>query len=75
MNIDGTFLPHQKGAISATFTSDWYLRKGESRDKSENLAKENKSPISRSAEDAPSYHAQLSIELLATQYHESEGIG
>ena len=29
MNIDGTFLPHQKGAISATFTSDWYLRKGE----------------------------------------------
>jgi hypothetical protein len=22
-----------KGAISATFTSDWYLRKGESRDK------------------------------------------
>jgi hypothetical protein len=25
-NIDGTFLPHQKGAISATFTSDWYLR-------------------------------------------------
>jgi len=33
MNIDGTFLPHQKGAISATFTSDWYLRKGENRDK------------------------------------------
>jgi hypothetical protein len=31
MNIDGTFLPHQKGAISETFTSDWYLRKGESR--------------------------------------------
>jgi hypothetical protein len=33
MNIDGTFRPHQNGAISATFTSDWYLRKGESRDK------------------------------------------
>jgi hypothetical protein len=33
INKDGTFLPHRKGAISATFTSDWYLRKGESRDK------------------------------------------
>jgi hypothetical protein len=33
MNIDGTFRPHQDGAISATFTSDWYQRKGESRDK------------------------------------------
>jgi predicted Zn-ribbon and HTH transcriptional regulator len=33
MNIEGTFLPHQKGAISATFTSDWYLRKGETQDK------------------------------------------
>ncbi len=33
MNVYGTFLPHQKGAISATFTSDWCLRKGESRDK------------------------------------------
>ena len=33
MNIDGTFRPHQGGAISATFTSDWYLYKGESRDK------------------------------------------
>ncbi len=33
MNIDGTFRPHQDGATSATFTSDWYLRKGESRDK------------------------------------------
>jgi hypothetical protein len=33
MNIDGTFLPHQKGATSTTFTSAWYLRSGESRDK------------------------------------------
>jgi hypothetical protein len=33
MNTDRTFLPHRKGAISATFTSDWYLRKGKSRDK------------------------------------------
>ena len=33
MNIDGTFLSHQKGAISGTFTRDWYLRKGASRDK------------------------------------------
>jgi hypothetical protein len=33
MNLDGTFLPNQKGAISATFTSDWYLHKEENRDK------------------------------------------
>ena len=33
LNEDGTFLLHQKGAISATFTSDWCLRKGECRDK------------------------------------------
>ena len=26
MNEDGTFLPHQKGATSATFTSDWCLK-------------------------------------------------
>jgi hypothetical protein len=32
-NIDVIFRPHQGGAISATFTSAWYLRKGESRDK------------------------------------------
>ncbi len=33
MNNDGSFVTHQVGAISSTFTSDWYLRKGESRDK------------------------------------------
>ena len=33
MNIDGTFHPHLGGAISATFTRDWYLYKGENRDK------------------------------------------
>jgi hypothetical protein len=33
MNTYRTFPPHQKGAISATFTSDRYLLKGESRDK------------------------------------------
>jgi hypothetical protein len=32
-NNDGSFRPNQSGAISSTFTSDWYLRKGESRDK------------------------------------------
>jgi hypothetical protein len=32
-NNDGSFRPHHGGAISSTFTSDWYLRKGESRDK------------------------------------------
>jgi hypothetical protein len=30
---DGSFVTHQIGAISSTFTSDWYLRKGDSRDK------------------------------------------
>ncbi len=33
MSNDGSFVTHQYGAISSTFTSDWYLRKGESRDK------------------------------------------
>jgi len=33
VNKDGSFMTHQLGAISSTFTSDWYLRKGESRDK------------------------------------------
>ena len=32
-NIDGTFLLYQKGPISTTFTIDWYLHKGENRDK------------------------------------------
>jgi len=33
MNIDGTFRLHKGGTISATFTNDWCLHKGESRDK------------------------------------------
>jgi ribonuclease HI len=33
MSDDGSFVTHQHGAISSTFTSDWYLRRGESRDK------------------------------------------
>jgi hypothetical protein len=33
VNNDGSFVTHQIGAISSTFTSDWYLRKGESREK------------------------------------------
>ncbi len=33
MNIDRSFRLNQTGAISTTFTIDWYLRKGESRDK------------------------------------------
>jgi hypothetical protein len=38
------------------------------------VAKENNSPIPRSAEDAPSEYKQLPVELLATQDHESEGV-
>jgi hypothetical protein len=30
---DGTFLQHKKGAITSTFTGDWLLTEGESRDK------------------------------------------
>jgi hypothetical protein len=30
---DGTFLLHKKGAITSTFTGDWLLMEGESRDK------------------------------------------
>ena len=30
---DGTFLPHKKGAITSTFTGDWILTEGESRDR------------------------------------------
>ncbi len=33
VNIDGSFRLHQSGVISKTFTINWYLRKGESRDK------------------------------------------
>jgi hypothetical protein len=36
-NHDGSFRPHQHGAISSTFTSDWYLRQGESQDKSDKM--------------------------------------
>ena len=38
------------------------------------VAKENNSPIPRSAEDAPSEYTQLPVELLATQDHKSEGV-
>jgi hypothetical protein len=38
------------------------------------VVKENDSPRSRSAEDAPSEYTRFPIELLATQYHESEGV-
>ncbi len=30
---DGTFLLHKKGVITSTFTGDWFLTEGESRDK------------------------------------------
>jgi hypothetical protein len=29
---DGTFLLHKKGAVTSTFTDDWLLTEGESRD-------------------------------------------
>ena len=28
-NDDGSFMPHQKGPITSTFTADWFLREGE----------------------------------------------
>ena len=30
---DGTFFLHNKGAVTSTFTGDWLLTEGESRDK------------------------------------------
>ena len=30
---DGTYLSHNKGVITSTFTGDWFLTEGESRDK------------------------------------------
>jgi hypothetical protein len=29
INEDGSFMTHQKGPITSTFTSDWFLREGE----------------------------------------------
>ncbi len=31
-NEDGLFMPHQKGPITSTFTSDWFLREGQGRE-------------------------------------------
>ena len=28
-NVDGMFMPHQKGPITSTFTADWFLREGQ----------------------------------------------
>ena len=68
------FRPHQGEAISATFTSDWYLHKGESRDKMGEWLKKTTVRSPTPAEDAPSEYTQLPVELLATQDHENEGI-
>jgi hypothetical protein len=29
---DGSFMPHQQGPITSTFTGDWFLREGEGRE-------------------------------------------
>ena len=70
MNIDGTFRPHQEGEISSTFKNDWYLRKGESRDKMGECLKKKKRPIPRSTEDAPSDHTQFPLQRLEIQNNE-----
>jgi hypothetical protein len=31
-NEDGLFMPHQKGPITSTFTTDWFLREGQERE-------------------------------------------
>ena len=33
INEDGSFRPHQKGIITATYIADWFLREGQSRQK------------------------------------------
>jgi hypothetical protein len=73
MNNDGSFVTHQVGTISSTFTSDWYLRKGESRDKMGEWLK--KATVrSGPAEDAPNQYTQFPIELLAKQNHQVQGV-
>jgi len=32
INEDGSFMPHQKGPITSTYTADWFLREGEGRE-------------------------------------------
>ena len=32
INEDGSLMPHQKGPITSTYTSDWFLWEGEGRD-------------------------------------------
>jgi len=32
INEDGSFMPHQKGPITSTFTADWFLREREGRE-------------------------------------------
>jgi hypothetical protein len=31
-NVDGVFMPHQRGPITSTFTADWFLREGQGRE-------------------------------------------
>ena len=31
-NEDGVFIPHQRGPITSTFTTDWFLREGQGRE-------------------------------------------
>ena len=32
MNSDGSFMSHQKGPITSTYTIDWFLLEGEGRE-------------------------------------------
>ena len=61
INDDGSFRPHQKEAITGTFTGDWYLREGESRDNLGEWLKMARIRSSRSTQDAAGHHSQLSL--------------
>ena len=65
VNNDGSFVTHQIGVISSTFTSDWYLRKGGSRDKMGEWLKKATVRSQDQRRMLPSKHTQLPIELLA----------
>jgi hypothetical protein len=48
---DGTFLRHNKGVITSTFTGDWLLTEGSKPRQTGRMTKENTGPTSRPEEN------------------------
>ena len=64
VNSDGSFVQHQIGAI-ITLSKRLVPTQGRKSRQDGGVAEKSNGPISRPAEDAPSKHTQLPIELLA----------